>query len=63
MGEILRPRAESIFSEELHALKREDTKPRPASWELSPHAVVQYLMGATLSDGTFISPNMSVPDD
>lgn len=56
MGEILRPRAESIFSEELHALKREDTKPRPSSWELSPHAVVQYLMGATLSDGTFISP-------
>jgi MoxR-like ATPase len=56
MGEILRPRAESIFQDELLALKQEDSKPRPPSWLLSPHAVVQYLMGATLSDGTIISP-------
>ncbi|MEY3320856.1 MAG: hypothetical protein RLZZ417_439, partial [Bacteroidota bacterium] len=56
MGEILRPRAESIFSEELIALRREDSKPKPPSWLLSPHAVVQYLMGTTLDDGTVISP-------
>ena len=60
MGEILRPRAESTFQDELQALKQEDSKPRPPSWLLSPHAVVQYLMGATLSDGTIISPKLAV---
>lgn len=56
MGEILRPRAESIYEKELTALKGEDSRPKPPSWVLSPHAVVQYIMGATLEDGTVISP-------
>ncbi len=53
---VLRPHAEQAFAHELRALAEVDDRPRPASWKLSPWAVVQYLMGATLSDGTVITP-------
>lgn len=53
---VLRPHAEQAFAHELSALAEVDDRPRPASWKLSPWAVVQYLMGATLSDGTVITP-------
>ena len=53
---VLRPHAEQAFAHELDALARVDDKPRPANWRLSPWAVVQYLMGATLPDGTQITP-------
>lgn len=53
---VLRPHAEQAFAHELDALAKVDDKPRPANWKLSPWAVVQYLMGATLSDGTVITP-------
>ena len=33
-----------------------DDRPRPPHWQLSPWAVVTYLMGGTLGDGTVISP-------
>ena len=33
-----------------------DDRPRPPHWRLSPWAVVIYLMGGTLSNGTVISP-------
>ena len=52
---VLRPHAEQAFAHELRALAEVDDRPRPASWKLSPWAVVQYLMGATLSDGTVIT--------
>jgi MoxR-like ATPase len=53
---ILRPHAEQAYAEELKALKKHDDKPKPASWQLSPQAVVTYLLGGTLADGTVIVP-------
>ncbi|HTF41848.1 MAG TPA: AAA family ATPase, partial [Propionibacteriaceae bacterium] len=51
----LRPHAEQAYQAELAALHATDDRPRPPHWELSPWAVVTYLMGGTLQDGTVIS--------
>jgi MoxR-like ATPase len=53
---VLRPHAEHAFAAELAALAAADTRQRPPSWRLSPWAVVTYLMGGTLPDGTVITP-------
>nr|WP_042184230.1 AAA family ATPase [Kibdelosporangium sp. MJ126-NF4]CEL16164.1 FIG01121686: hypothetical protein [Kibdelosporangium sp. MJ126-NF4]CTQ94089.1 FIG01121686: hypothetical protein [Kibdelosporangium sp. MJ126-NF4] len=53
---VLRPSAETQYAEELAALAANDDKPRPPKWKLSPQAVVRYVLGGTLSDGTVISP-------
>jgi MoxR-like ATPase len=53
---VLRPHAETEHADELTALARVDDRPRPPHWRLSPWAVVTYLMGGTLSDGTVVSP-------
>jgi MoxR-like ATPase len=53
---LLRPNAEVTFAAELAALKEMDEKPRPENWELSPWAVVQYLMGGKLANGFEIEP-------
>lgn len=52
----LRQTAESEYAAELAALAKADDRERPPSWNLSPWAVVMYLMGGTLPDGTVISP-------
>ena len=52
----LRPHAEDAFAAELTALAAVDDRPRPPRWRLSPWAVVTYLMGTTLTDGTVITP-------
>jgi len=52
----LRETAEKQFASELAALTKADDKPRPAKWKLSPWAVVTYLMGGKLKDGTAITP-------
>jgi MoxR-like ATPase len=57
----LRPHAEQAFAGELAALAVEDDRPRPASWRLSPQAVVTYLLGGTLPSGTVISPKYIGP--
>ena len=49
---LLRPHAEQEYAEELAALEREDDRPRPPGWRLSPWAVVRYVMG----DGDAITP-------
>lgn len=54
--QIVRPHAESAYVNELKALSASDNRPRPTNWKLSPWAVVEYLMGTTLEDGTVISP-------
>ena len=56
MTDILRPRAEDQYANELAALATSDTSPRPPNWRLSPRAVVKYLVGGTLPDGTVIVP-------
>ncbi|AXB43761.1 ATP-binding protein [Amycolatopsis albispora] len=53
---VLRPHAEQDHADELAALAAVDDRPRPPSWRLSPWAVVQYLLGGTLPDGTEITP-------
>jgi MoxR-like ATPase len=53
--DMLRPHAEDQFVHELHALANNDDRPRPAGWRLSPWRVVDYLVGATLPDGTVIT--------
>lgn len=54
--QILRPHAEQLYVEELKRLKKQDDRPRPINWQLSPQAVVTYLLGGTLEDGTSIEP-------
>ena len=55
-SDIQRPHAEQAFAAELAALATCDDRPRPSNWRLSPWAVVTYLMGGELSDGTVITP-------
>lgn len=55
-GPLLRPHAEQQYAAELAALARADDRTRPANWLLSPWAVVTYLLGGTLADGTAITP-------
>ncbi|WP_342801470.1 AAA family ATPase [Nocardia sp. No.11] len=58
---LLRPHAEQAFADELAALARVDDRPRPPSWRLSPWAVVTYVLGGTLADGTVITPKYVGP--
>jgi MoxR-like ATPase len=53
---ILRPHAEQEFASELSAIAAVDHRPRPPGWRLSPWAVVNYVMGGQLDDGTPIRP-------
>jgi MoxR-like ATPase len=55
-GEVLRAHAEARDAAELAALAAADDRPRPPSWRLSPWAVVDYLVGTTLPDGTVVAP-------
>jgi MoxR-like ATPase len=48
---VMRLHAEQQYAEELAQLRRQDPKPRPENWAMSPWAVVTYLMGGTLADG------------
>ncbi|SMG18497.1 AAA domain (dynein-related subfamily) [Rhodococcus rhodochrous J3] len=59
--DLLRPHAEQQYAHELAALARLDDRPRPPSWQLSPWAVVTYLLGGELSDGTVITPKYVGP--
>lgn len=56
MQNAIRPHAESAYAEELKALAKNDSKTRPTNWNLSPWAVVTYILGGTLEDGTIIEP-------
>ncbi|GAB3394699.1 ATP-binding protein [Amycolatopsis echigonensis] len=58
---VLRPHAEQEYAGELAALAAADDRAKPPSWRLSPWAVVTYLLGGTLDDGTEISPKYVGP--
>lgn len=45
-------RQEEKFADELAHLKKSDKKPRPPQWNLSPWAVVQYIMGGKVGKKT-----------
>ena len=53
---ILRRSAEELYKSEIEELQKEDKYPKPENWELSPQAVLQYLMGGTLQNGFYVSP-------
>lgn len=52
----LRNAAEQQFAQEIEELRKQDTITKPTNWQLSPQAVVTYLMGGTLNNGFNISP-------
>ena len=54
-NQVLRPHAETAYAEELAALAEQDGHAKPTGWKLSPRAVVTYLLGDTLADGTEIT--------
>ncbi|MEO0615254.1 MAG: AAA family ATPase [Pseudomonadota bacterium] len=47
--------AEHRYADELAALREQHEGTRPPNWQLTPRAVVTYLMGGTLDDGTEIT--------
>ncbi|MEV0383788.1 AAA family ATPase [Nonomuraea sp. NPDC050643] len=49
---VLRAHAEDQYAEELAVLAKDDDRPRPPGWKLSPWAVTTYLLG----DGDRITP-------
>lgn len=51
---ILRPAAEVTYKAELEALQKVDKRKKPSNWQLSPWAVVTYLVGGKLEDDTVI---------
>jgi MoxR-like ATPase len=53
---VLRPHAEAQYAHELAALASHDGRECPPGWRLSPWAVVAYLLGTTLPDGTVVTP-------
>jgi MoxR-like ATPase len=55
-AEPLRKTAESLFAHELSAIAKDDDRARPANWNMSPRAVVTYLLGGTTKSGVEITP-------
>ncbi|MEU4739269.1 AAA family ATPase [Actinosynnema sp. NPDC023658] len=53
---VLRPAAEQQYAAELAAVAAADDRPRPPRWRMSPQAVVTYVLGGRLPDGTVITP-------
>lgn len=56
MSETLRPQAEQLYAQELAEIKKLDDKQRPENWEMSPWAVLLYLLGGKLPNGLVIEP-------
>lgn len=50
MTEMMRRPAEVTYAAEIEALKAVDDRPKPVGWQLSPQAVVTYLMGGKAGD-------------
>jgi MoxR-like ATPase len=56
MSSLLRLPAEQTYAHELAALAKGDDAQKPEGWQLSPRAVLTYLLGGTAEDGSVISP-------
>jgi MoxR-like ATPase len=59
--DVLRLPAEQAYATELAILAKFDDRDRPPSWRLSPWAVVRYLLGGELPDGTVLTPKYVGP--
>lgn len=55
MSNVLRQPAEVTYQAELDTLKTHDGGSKPENWQLSPQAVVTYILGGKAADGTPIS--------
>lgn len=55
-NQIIRPRAEDAYADELKCLLEEDLRPKPQNWVLSPWAVLHYLIGGKTRSGRIITP-------
>lgn len=55
-SQVLREHAEHLFAHELDELSKQDKRPRPENWRLSPLAVVTYLLGGVLDNGFKVTP-------
>jgi MoxR-like ATPase len=53
---VLRAHAEQARADELAALAHHDDRQRPPGWRLSPWAVVLFVIGGRLPDGTEVTP-------
>ncbi len=53
---VLNQQAEVQFAQELEEIKKTDNGTCPPNWNMSPQAVVTYLMGGKLKNGFEISP-------
>jgi len=53
---VLRAHAEDERADELEAIARLDDRQRPPGWRMSPWAVVTFVMGGELPDGTKVVP-------
>ncbi len=53
---VQRQHAEQQFAEELAELRKVDDRTRPTNWQLSPWAVVTYLVGGKLANGFEVTP-------
>ncbi|MEO1051706.1 MAG: AAA family ATPase [Bacteroidota bacterium] len=56
MSTLLREHAEQQFAEELEEIKKQDDRKLPPNWDMSPWAVVTYLIGGKLKNGFEVSP-------
>src|SRR6476661_7895117 len=51
-ADVLRLPAERVYADQLEALRATDNDPKPASWKLSPRAVLAYVVGGKTVDAT-----------
>jgi MoxR-like ATPase len=52
----IKQKAEQEFAHEIEELKKQDSGTKPPNWQMSPQAVVQYIMGGKLKNGFEVSP-------
>lgn len=53
--ELIRQHAEVQFAEEIEEIKKQDAGHLPPNWNMSPQAVVKYLIGGKLKNGFEVS--------
>jgi MoxR-like ATPase len=58
---VLREPAEVRYADQLEALKQTDTETPPASWKLSPRAVLSYIVGGKPVKATMRGKSVEVP--
>ncbi|HUB27818.1 MAG TPA: AAA family ATPase [Tepidisphaeraceae bacterium] len=58
--DVLRRPAEQEYADQIEAVRANDSDPRPASWRLSPRAVLAYLVGGKTLEATIAGKKQKV---